>query len=253
METNPAANNISREYATVDTSNKEDIILQYVPLIRRILSCVAVRLPSHFHSEELVSSGVVGLMDAIAKYNPALGTSFKTYATFRIKGAILDELRSLDRFPRFIRKRLNRLENTCAYLEQQLGRSPTDEELAAALNVDLEQFHEILAQVSAVLPASVYDLGMDRLGEERSLLECIANGEKDPAETVESQQLYEALGRAIAELPEKERIVISLYYREELTMREIGKIMNRTESRVSQIHTKAVLRLRVKLRGLWNH
>jgi RNA polymerase sigma factor for flagellar operon FliA len=192
-------------------------------------------------------------MDAIEKYDPTRGTSFKTYAEFRVRGAILDELRTLDWFPRSIRPNANRLEGAYAELERPLGRAATDEEVAEALHVDLEEFHEILAQASAVSLVSLYDMGREDGGEERSLLECIGNGEEDPAVALESQEVYETVGKAIEKLPEKERMVISLYYYDELTMKEIGKVLNLTESRVSQIHTKAVLRLRAKLRSLGGH
>ncbi len=221
-------------------------------MIKLIVNRIAIRLPPHVDTEDLVNAGVIGLMDAIEKYDPMRGTSFKTYAEFRIRGAILDELRILDWFPRSIRQKVNRLENAFSNLERQLGRTATDEEVAEALDMDLEEFYEILAQASAVSLVSLYDMGREE-GEERSLLDCIAGGEDDPAATLESQEVYEAVGRAIERLPEKEKIVISLYYYDELTMKEIGKVLKLTESRVSQIHTKAVIRLRAKLRSLRDH
>ena len=253
METKIAAENLLKEYGKVDPHQKEDLILRFAPLIKLIVNRIALRLPPHVDTEDLVNSGVIGLMDAIEKYDPTRGTSFKTYAEFRVRGAILDELRTLDWFPRSIRQKVNRLESAYAELERQLGRAATDEEVAEALHVDLEEFHEILAQASAVSLVSLYDMGREDGGEERSLLECIGNGEEDPAVALESQEVYETVGKAIEKLPEKERMVISLYYYDELTMKEIGKVLNLTESRVSQIHTKAVLRLRAKLRSLGGH
>lgn len=251
METKVAAESALREYGKIGAQRKEDLILEFAPLIKLIVNRIALRLPPHVDSEDLINSGVIGLMDAIEKYDPMRGTSFKTYAEFRIRGAILDELRSLDWFPRSIRQKVNRLENTYADLERQLGRSATDEEVAEALDMGLEEFYEILAQASAVSLVSLYDMGRDEGGgEERTFLECIANGEEDPATALESQEVYETVGTAIERLPEKERTVISLYYYDELTMKEIGRVLNLTESRVSQIHTKAVLRLRAKLRSL---
>jgi len=252
METKLAVENVFKQYQKIDTHQKEDLILRFAPLIKLIVNRIAMRLPPHVDSEDLINSGVIGLMDAIEKYDPTRGTSFKTYAEFRIKGAILDELRTLDWFPRSIRQKVNRLENAYADLERQLGRAATDEEVAEALNIDLEEFYRILAQASAVSIVSLYDMGKEE-GEERSFLECIASGEEDPAAVLECQEVYEAVGRAIERLSEKERLVISLYYYDELTMKEIGKVLNLTESRVSQIHTKAVLRLRAKLRGLKDH
>jgi RNA polymerase sigma factor for flagellar operon FliA len=252
METKLATENLFKEYRRIDPSQKEDLILKFAPLIKLIVNRIALRLPPHVDSEDLINSGVIGLMDAIEKYDPTKGTSFKTYAEFRIKGAILDELRTLDWFPRSIRQKVNRLESAYANLERQLGRAATDEEVAAALNVDLDEFYEILAQASAVSLVSLYDTGRED-GEERSLLECIYSGEDDPARLLESQEVCEIVGQAIERLPEKERIVVSLYYYDELTMKEIGQVLSLTESRVSQIHTKAVLRLRAKLRNLRDH
>jgi RNA polymerase sigma factor for flagellar operon FliA len=252
METKLATENLFKEYRRIDPSQKEDLILKFAPLIKLIVNRIALRLPPHVDSEDLINSGVIGLMDAIEKYDPTKGTSFKTYAEFRIKGAILDELRTLDWFPRSIRQKVNRLESAYANLERQLGRAATDEEVAAALNVDLDEFYEILAQASAVSLVSLYDTGRED-GEERSLLECINSGEDDPARLLESQEVCEIVGQAIERLPEKERIVVSLYYYDELTMKEIGQVLSLTESRVSQIHTKAVLRLRAKLRNLRDH
>ena len=252
METKLSVGNLYREYGKIDAHQKEDLILRFAPLIKLIVNRIALRLPPHVDSEDLVDSGVIGLIDAIEKYDPTRGTSFKTYAEFRIRGAILDELRTLDWFPRSIRQKVNRLENAYADLERRLGRAATDEEVAAALNIDLEEFYEILAQASAVSFVSLYDSGREE-GEERSFLECLAGGAEDPALALESHEVYETVGRAIERLAEKERMVISLYYYDELTMKEIGKVLNLTESRVSQIHTKAVLRLRAKLRSLRDH
>jgi RNA polymerase sigma factor for flagellar operon FliA len=252
METKLATENLFKEYRRIDPSQREDLILKFAPLIKLIVNRIALRLPPHVDSEDLINSGVIGLMDAIEKYDPTKGTSFKTYAEFRIKGAILDELRTLDWFPRSIRQKVNRLESAYANLERQLGRAATDEEVAAALNVDLDEFYEILGQASAVSLVSLYDTGRED-GEERSLLECINSGGDDPARLLESQEVYEIVGQAIERLPEKERIVVSLYYYDELTMKEIGQVLSLTESRVSQIHTKAVLRLRAKLRNLRDH
>jgi len=249
METKLCAENLYREYGRIDTNQKDNLILKFTPLIKLIVNRIAMRLPPHVDSEDLVNSGVIGLIDAIEKYDPMRGTSFKTYAEFRIKGAILDELRTLDWFPRSIRQKVNRLENAYAELERQLGRAATDEEVAGALNIDLEEFYEILAQASAVSLVSLYETGRED-GEERNFLECLAGDADDPAAVLETHEVYETVGRAIDKLPEKERTVISLYYYDELTMKEIGKVLNLTESRVSQIHTKAVLRLRAKLRGL---
>jgi RNA polymerase sigma factor for flagellar operon FliA len=209
METKLPVENIFKEYRKVDSQEKEDLILKFAPLIKLIVNRIALRLPPHVDTEDLVNAGVIGLMDAIEKYDPTRGTSFKTYAEFRIRGAILDELRILDWFPRSIRQKVNRLESAFADLERQLGRAATDEEVAAALNMDLEEFYEVLAQATAVSLVSLYDMGREE-GEERSLLDCLASGDEDPAAALESQEVYATVGRAIERLPEKEKIVISL-------------------------------------------
>jgi RNA polymerase sigma factor for flagellar operon FliA len=250
MDTKLTADNLFRDYRKISVQEKEDLTLKFAPLVKLMVNRIAMRLPPHADSEDLINSGVIGLMDAIDKYDPTRGASFKTYAEFRIRGAILDELRALDWFPRNIRQKVNRLESVYAKLEVQLCRAATDEEVAAALKIDLEEFYEILAQTSAVSLVSVCEAGREDGGKEQSLIECIANGEEDPDEALESQEVYETVGKAIEKLPEKERLVISLYYRDELTMKEIGGVMNLTESRVSQIHTKAVVRLRTRLRFL---
>ncbi len=252
MEIKLPAEDLFKEYSKVDIQQKEDLILRFSPLIKLIVNRIAMRLPPHVDTEDLVNAGVIGLMDAIEKYDPMRGTSFKTYADFRIRGAILDELRTLDWLPRSIRQKVNSIESAYVKLERQFGRAVTDEEVAGALNIDLEEFYEILAQASAVSLVSLYDTGTED-EESRSFLDCIAGDEADPAVALESQEVYEAVGRAIERLPEKERIVISLYYHDELTMKEIGKVLNLTESRISQIHTKAVLRLRGRLRSLRAH
>jgi RNA polymerase sigma factor for flagellar operon FliA len=252
METKLSRDSLPKEYRKIDPHQREDLILRYAPLIKLIVNRIALRLPPCVDTEDLVNAGVIGLMDAMEKYDPMRGTSFKTYAEFRIKGAILDELRSLDWFPRSVRQKVNRLESAYVQLERQLGRAATDEEVAEALNIDLDEFYETLAQASAVSLVSLYDTGKEE-GEERSFLDCIANGNQDPATALQSREVYETVGGAIERLPEKERMVISLYYYDELTMKEIGSVLNLTESRVSQIHTKAVLRLRAKLRSLVDH
>ncbi|MBW2058922.1 MAG: FliA/WhiG family RNA polymerase sigma factor [Deltaproteobacteria bacterium] len=249
MESKLAVESIFKEYQKIDAREKEDLVLRFAPLIKLIVNRIALRLPPHVDSQDLINSGVIGLMDAIEKYDPTRGTSFKTYAEFRIRGAILDELRTLDWFPRSIRQKVNRLESAYADLERKLGRAAKDEEVAEALHMELEEFYEVLAQASAVSLVSLYDMGRED-GEERSFLECIASREEGPAAALECQEVYETVGKAIEKLPDKERLVVSLYYYDELTMKEIGNVLNLTESRVSQIHTKAVLRLRAKLRRL---
>lgn len=234
-----------------DPSDKEAIVLKYTPLIKFIAHRIAMRLPPHIEVEELINSGVLGLMDAIDKFDPTRDVQFKTYAEFRIRGAILDELRAMDWVPRSVRQRSNLLEDTYARLEQELGRAATEEEVARELGVSLEEFQDMLAQAGGISLVSFEDFRAGEEEEARSLLETLAGlEEEDPHYRITFEELKRLLGQAIDALPERERLVVSLYYYDELTMKEIGRTLDITESRVSQIHTQAILRLRGKLRRM---
>jgi RNA polymerase sigma factor for flagellar operon FliA len=230
---------------------KEQIVLEHTPLIRYIVNRIALRLPSHIDLDDLHNTGVIGLMDAIDKYDPEKNCKFKTYAEFRIKGAILDQLRSLDWVPRSIRQKSRRLEQAYAEVEQRLGRPATEQEIAEALGLELGQFHFLVNQVRGV---SMINLDELRAGGESDqplhgdLFEDVKA--ENPFLLLKSREMRQAIAECIASLPEKERLVISLYYYEDLNMKEIGNVLEITESRVCQIHTKAVARLRSKLRGL---
>ncbi|MFQ6112345.1 MAG: FliA/WhiG family RNA polymerase sigma factor [Nitrospinota bacterium] len=233
-----------------DPSDKEAIVLKYTPL-KFIAHRIAMRLPPHIEVEELINSGVLGLMDAIDKFDPTRDVQFKTYAEFRIRGAILDELRAMDWVPRSVRQRSNLLEDTYARLEQELGRAATEEEVARELGVSLEEFQDMLAQAGGISLVSFEDFRAGEEEEARSLLETLAGlEEEDPHYRITFEELKRLLGQAIDALPEREHLVVSLYYYDELTMKEIGRTLDITESRVSQIHTQAILRLRGKLRRM---
>jgi RNA polymerase sigma factor for flagellar operon FliA len=230
---------------------KEQIVLEHAPLIRYIVNRIAVRLPSHIDLDDLHNTGVIGLMDAIDKYDPEKNCKFKTYAEFRIKGAILDQLRSLDWVPRSIRQKSRRLEQAYAEVEQRLGRAASESEVAESLGLSLAQFHFLLNQVRGI---SMVNLDELRAGGESDqplqgdLFEDVKA--ENPFLLLKSREMRQAIAECIGALPEKERLVISLYYYEDLNMKEIGNVLSITESRVCQIHTKAVARLRSKLRGL---
>jgi RNA polymerase sigma factor for flagellar operon FliA len=237
----------------VDVAWQEQMVVQYAPLIKYIASRLALRLPSHISLDDLISSGIIGLIDAIHKFDPSKNISFKTYAEFRVKGAILDELRSLDWIPRSVRKKSHTLEKAYAELERNLGRPAEPEEVCRALGLELEEFHQLLDETKSV---SLVELeGMWK--STRSPLEFF-NGElsdvlldesaRDPFLSLHFSELQEVMVQAIDALPDKEKLLVSLYYYEELTMKEIGEIMGYTESRISQLHTQAMLRLRAKLR-----
>ena len=230
---------------------KEKIVLQHTPLIRYIVNRIAVRLPSHIDLDDLQNTGVIGLMDAIDKYDPDKNCKFKTYAEFRIKGAILDQLRSLDWVPRSIRQKSRRLEQAYTEVEQRLGRSATEHEVAGTLGIELDQFHFLLNQVRGI---SMINLDELRSGGDSDqpmhgdIFEDVKA--ENPFMSLKSREMRQAVAECIGILPEKERLVISLYYYEDLNMKEIGNVLGITESRVCQIHAKAVARLRSKLRTL---
>jgi RNA polymerase sigma factor for flagellar operon FliA len=236
----------------VDPAWQEQMVLQYAPLIKYIASRLALRLPSHISQDDLVSSGIIGLMDAIQKFDPSKNINFKTYAEFRIKGAMLDELRSLDWTPRSVRKKSHLLENAYGQLQKSLGRPAEAEEVAQLLGLELEEFHQLLDETKAVSLVALEGrkIGSGNLGLAESDLPEVLQDEnvRDSFLEVHFAELQEIMVRAIESLPDKEKLLISLYYYEELTMKEIGEIMGYTESRISQLHTQAVYRLRHKLR-----
>ena len=237
----------------LDPVLEEQMVLQYAPLIKYIASRLALRLPSHISQEDLISSGIFGLIDAVHKFDPGKNISFKTYAEFRIKGAMLDELRSLDWIPRSVRKKVHLLEKAYAQMEKSLGRPAEAEEVAGLLQMDLAEFHQLLDETKAVSlmalegPRSLLD---SRMGTMDIELQDVLADEKarDSLGAVHLAELQEIMVQAIEALPDKEKLLISLYYYEELTMKEIGQIMGYTESRISQLHTQAMYRLRHRLR-----
>jgi RNA polymerase sigma factor for flagellar operon FliA len=227
---------------------KEDLILKYAPLIKYIANRIAARLPVHIDIQDMINSGVLGLMDAIEKFDPDKGVKFETYAEYRVKGSILDSLRAMDWVPRSVRKVATILENTYVDLEKRHGRPATDEEVAAAMDVGVERLHKIVNRVSSVSMVSL-ERDPKSSGSKHSLLDKLMDEDTTTAfDKIDSEELRDLLANHIERMPGKEKQVISLYYYNELTMKEIGKILKLTESRVSQIHTKAVIRLRGKLR-----
>lgn len=226
------------------------LIMKYAPLIKYIATRIAARLPMHIEIQDLINSGVLGLMDAIEKFDPEKGVKFETYAEYRIKGSILDSLRAMDWVPRSVRKVATLLENTYAELEKKLGRPASDEEVAEAMDVEVEKLHKIMSRVSNV---SMVSLERDtKHTSQTSLLDrLISPDDASGLDKLDAEELRDVLAESLERLPEKEQTVVSLYYYNEMTMKEIGKVLNLTESRVSQIHTKAVLRLRGKLRKFY--
>ena len=224
-------------------------IEKYAPLIRYIADRLAVRLPSHISRDDLISSGILGLIDAIDKFDPDRKTMFKTYAEFRIKGAMLDELRSLDWVPRSIRRKASQLEKAYQDLEAALGRPATDEETASELGLNLEEFQRLLDDVKSISILNI-DVFQGAVKEQTrdSLFDLVIDENQDPLTTLNMNEARDVVAQTISSLPEKEKLVISMYYYDELTMKEIGAVLNYTESRISQLHTKAITRLRARLR-----
>jgi len=233
--------------APLSPNQRDELITTYTPLIRHIASRLAVRLPDHVDLDDLMSSGVIGLIDAIDKFDTDKNVKFKTYAEFRIKGAMLDELRSLDWVPRSVRQKINRLEQACVTLESRLGRPASDEETAEFLELSLAEFHKLLDDTKAV---TFVDIDLLRQKCSHRLLpesETMVN-DHDPFAAFSLAQVRSILATAIDQLPNKEQLTLSLYYYNELTMKEIGGVLGYTESRISQIHSRAMIRLRGRLK-----
>ena len=240
------------EEIEITTENREEVIKRYSPMIKYVANRIAMRLPPHIEVDDLISVGVLGLMDAISKYDSSRGAKFKTYAEFRVRGAILDELRAMDWVPRSIRQKASSVDKVVQTLQAKLSRSPEDEEVAEEMGISLDQFHDTLNETKSIPIFSLEDLGIAKeSGEQQSLLDCLAGkADADPQTQIRLIELKEIIAKAIDALPEKERLMVSLYYYEELTMKEIGAVLEITESRVSQIHSKAVYRLRTKLKAV---
>lgn len=228
---------------------RERLILHYAPLVKYVASRVATGLPASVEQADLVSYGMFGLIDALHKFEPGRGNKFETYAIPRIKGAIIDELRAMDWVPRSIRFKAREIEKAHSDLEAMLKRQPTEAEMAERLGISRSELHDVVSQISFVSVLALDELvsvGADR-GEQVSLIDTLADKQLDPTSGVESQETRGLLAAAINSLSEREKIVVTLYYFEGLTLAEIGEILGVTESRVCQIHTKAVGGLRGQL------
>ena len=232
----------------IDSILRDQLIMDYAPLIRFVAQRISARLPSNIEIDDLISSGVIGLMDAIEKYDPSRDNKFKTYAEFRIRGAILDELRSQDWVPRSIRDKAKKVDRAYTMLEQRHGRPVSDTELSEALEMPLEEYYSMIAKVKAVSLLSIDDLTITTQYEKRSLLDCLENpSSKNPFSMLKNKNITKILSSTIEKLPDKQKLVLSLYYFECLNLKEIGRILNVTESRISQLHTQAVEQLREQL------
>jgi RNA polymerase sigma factor FliA len=231
---------------------RDELILEHLPQIKYIAQRIYAKLPSHVELNDLVSAGILGLLDAIEKFDPTRGVKFKTYAELRIKGAILDSLRNLDWAPRSLRKKSKDLERVYRDLEQRLGRPANDKEICEEMEISLEEFYDLLDQIKGLNLGSFQELsGSEEDRNSEPLVKYVPDApQKDPFYLFHKSEIQKILSTVIDTLPKKERLVVSLYYYDDLTMKEIGKVLGVNESRVSQLHTKAVLKLRTKLRKL---
>jgi RNA polymerase sigma factor for flagellar operon FliA len=234
---------------TIGEDERERLILEHLPQVRLIARRIQERLPENVGLDDLVSTGVVGLISAIDNFDPAQNVKLRTYAEYKIRGAILDSLRGLDWAPRQKRRRSKQIEKAIAAAEQRLKRAPAEDEVAAQLEISLEEYHEWLVEIRGLNIASLECAG----GEQgQDLLNYIPDsGDNLPSTLLERSELERLLAESIGEIPEIERTVLSLYYKEEMTLREIAQIVNLHESRISQLKSQAILRLRGKLSSQW--
>jgi RNA polymerase sigma factor FliA len=235
-----------------DEQARERLVLAYAPLVKYVAGRMSSGLPSHVEESDLISYGLLGLISAIQRFEPEREIKFETFAITRIKGSIIDELRSLDWVPRSVRTKAREIEKMNAKLEHKLHRAPTDQEMAEGLGVSTDEFQDSLVRISNSSMVALDELWTvsDSSGDQVSLLDTIQDPQAlDPAAEMDTTEMKDRLADAIARLPEREKLVVALYYYENLTLREIGEVLGVTESRVSQLHTKAVLRLKSRLQG----
>ena len=237
---------VGRRDAHMLTPEQEKLMLEHMPIVRFIARRIHERLPQHVPVEDLYSAGVVGLLDAFSKFDPSKRVQFRSYAQFRIRGAILDSLRTLDWSPRELRRKGRAIEQAIQTLTAQFARAPNDQEIAQQLNLDLAAYQQLLGELKGLEIGTLHSERSEESGEEE--LAYLPNRpEDDPLFRFLHGELRQRLGMAISDLPERERLVMTLYYYEETTMKEIGMILGVVESRISQIHASAVLHLRARL------
>jgi RNA polymerase sigma factor for flagellar operon FliA len=233
-----------------DERARERLVVAYSPLVKYVAGRMSSGLPAHVDEADLVSYGLTGLINAIERFDLAREIKFETYAITRIRGAIIDELRTLDWVPRSVRTRAREIERANQKLESKLQRAPSDEEMASELEMTVQDFQDALVQISHSTIIALDELWntSDQNGDSVSLLDTLPDhNAPSPEAVVDQSEVRDRIATAISALPEREKLVIALYYYENLTLREIGEVLGVTESRVSQLHTKAVLRLRSKL------
>jgi len=250
----PPASKVAKPnpYAKKTPLDREAQVLEYTPLIKRIVTRMAARFPPGVNLEDLYQAGMIGLLDAVDKFDASKDVQFKTYAEFRIKGAVLDELRSMDWVPRSVRAAASDWESAWRTKASELGREPSDSEMAEQMGLSLKEYHDFLIKSRPIPLLSIEEFNQRTDDEEQAnLLEILKDPTgKDPFQMLSLQQMQGKLADTITELSEQEQMVLALYYNEELNLKEVGRVLGVVESRVSQIRSKAILKLRAKLRGV---
>jgi RNA polymerase sigma factor for flagellar operon FliA len=232
--------------AKSDTENA--LVQKYLPLVSAVVNRLAMTLPEHVDHDDLYSVGLIGLLQALRNYNPACGTSFETYARVRIRGAMLDELRRMDWVPRTIHEKARRIKQVLGELEQKLGKTPTEAQMAKAMNLPLKEYQELLDEVRPAAFVCLDAVNTSEDGDSGPLYEVIADQSHDgPLEKVSNNELKRVIFERLKELPEMQRKVLALYYLEDMHLREIAEVFKLTESRICQIHAQAILSIRAYL------
>jgi RNA polymerase sigma factor for flagellar operon FliA len=234
-----------RYHQQADTHTENALVEQYLPLVGTILGRLAMTLPEHVDQDDLQSAGLVGLLQALRNYDPGSGNSFETYARVRIRGAMLDELRRMDWVPRTVHEKARKIQAIMAELEQRIGRTPTEAEVAKAMNLSVADYAKLLDEVRPAAFVCLDAVSTGENGDTGSLYEVVADTSEDgPAEQASQHELKEVVLARLKELPEIQRKVLALYYGEDLHLREIAEVFGLTESRICQIHSQAILAIR---------
>ena len=231
--------------------SRDELVVTHLPLVKFIVDRIASSLPPHLDRDDLRSAAVIGLISAAERFDPSRGVQFKTFAEQRIRGTIMDELRAQDWLTRSLRDKFKKLEKEFSQLEQRLGRNPSSDEVATAMGLELKDYFRLLEEIHLLSFVSLDDAWHDEDGAPFGLLDVLEDkGTESPQSQLIARQTVERLAEAIDSLPEKERIVITLYYYEELNLKEIGAVLDLTESRISQLHSQAIIRLRGKMKRM---
>ncbi len=235
-------------YTAQGILDQQDAVVRYGPLVRRVASQLIAKLPANIEMDDLVQAGMMGLMDALTRYEANQGAQFETFAMQRVRGAMLDELRGSDWLPRSVRKNQRTIENAIRRLEQQFKRPPTESEIARELGIGLAQYQTMLGEARGSQLVYLDEYG-DSDSDESYLDRHCPDSREEPGERLRDMRFRKALVAAIEDLPERERHVMAMYYEQDMNLKEIGAVLGVTESRVSQLHSQAVARLRGKLKG----